>query len=107
MGEVKNPGIYTMKEGLSLIEAIGMAGSETDKAILRKTMVIRNKGLGKDPDIYIVDVEKILKKGKLKYNLKLNPGDIVYVPKSVKPDWGRILPMLQTIDITHSLIKGW
>lgn len=107
MGEVKKPGIYTMKEGLSLLEAIGMAGSETDKAILKKTMVIRGRGLGKDPDIYIVNVDQILKKGNMKYNLKLQAGDIVYVPKSAKPEWGRILPMLQTIDITHNLIKGW
>jgi len=107
LGEVKNPGVYRMKEGITLLEAIGQAGSETDKAKLQRTSVIRKTKNNLDPDVYIVDVMKILREGKMKYNLRLEPGDIVYVPKSVKPQWDRILPMLNTISITHDLTKNW
>jgi polysaccharide export outer membrane protein len=107
LGEVNNPGVYRMKEGITLLEAIGQAGSETSKAKLERTSVIRKKKDGSQPDIYIVNVMQILREGKMKYNLKLQPGDIVYVPKSVKPQWDRILPMLNTISITHDLVKGW
>lgn len=107
LGEVNNPGVYRMKEGITIVEAIGQAGSETDKAKLQRTSVIRKTKNDVDPDVYIVDVMKILREGKMKYNLKLQPGDIVYVPKSVKPQWDRILPMLNTINITHNLVKNW
>jgi len=91
----------------AIVEAIGQAGSETDKAKLQRTSVIRKTKNDVDPDVYIVDVMKILREGKMKYNLRLQPGDIVYVPKSVKPQWDRILPMLNTINITHNLVKNW
>ncbi|MDD5089352.1 MAG: polysaccharide export protein [Candidatus Wallbacteria bacterium] len=107
LGEVGSPGVYQMKEGLTVLEAIAMAGSETDKAIMRKVSVIRKTGDAANPDVYIINVDKILKEGKMKYNLALAPGDVIYIPKSAKPEWDRIVPMLTTIGTTHSLIKGW
>jgi polysaccharide biosynthesis/export protein len=107
LGEVTHAGVFPMKDGLTLLEAIALAGSETDKALLRRISVVRKKEGKTDPDIYIVNAEKIMREGKLEFNMKIEPGDVIYVPKSAKPEWDRIAPMLTTISTTHALVSGW
>ncbi|MDD2714683.1 MAG: polysaccharide biosynthesis/export family protein [Candidatus Wallbacteria bacterium] len=107
LGEVIKPGVFPMKDGLTLLEAIALAGSETDKAMMRRISIVRKKEGKTDPDIYIVNAEKIIREGKLEFNMKIEPGDVIYVPKSAKPEWDRIAPMLTTISTTHGLVKGW
>lgn len=80
LGEVENPKTMAIKGKLTLMDAITEAGGFTPDAVRRSVMVIRGE-LGSQRGIRI-DVRQILKKADISQNIELEPGDIVYVPKT-------------------------
>ncbi|MBI1883574.1 MAG: SLBB domain-containing protein [Chlamydiae bacterium] len=80
LGEVKSPGQYPLKENLTVIEAITLAGGFTKIASPNRTRVIRTEN-GKKKSIS-VSVNKILKSGDKKKDIVLKPNDIIIVPES-------------------------
>lgn len=80
LGEVENPKTMAVKGKLTLMDAITEAGGFTPDAVRRSVMVIRGE-LGSQQGIRI-DVRQILKKADISQNIELEPGDIVYVPKT-------------------------
>ena len=82
-GEVRAPGSLAIpsEETLTLAKAIIRAGGFTDFAdkhhvkVTRETVV-----LGKSGRVYEVDVARVLEKGQIHFDLKLEPGDMVFVP---------------------------
>lgn len=79
-GEVKNPGVYDLKEGMSVLEAIGKAGSFSPDAVIRSTRLVR--GDLSRPEVIPVDFKRFFQKGDLSSNLILQNNDIIYVPKT-------------------------
>ena len=98
-GEINKPGVYTITRELSLVEAIALAGSYTDTAVLETVMILR--GDIKRPEILSRDLKKLLKKGDMSQNLSLQAGDVVYVPRTFLGDINvvlrQIVPLLQAI----------
>ncbi|PIV82858.1 MAG: hypothetical protein COW52_11320 [Nitrospirae bacterium CG17_big_fil_post_rev_8_21_14_2_50_50_9] len=98
-GEVKNPGIYDLKEGMSVLDAVGRAGSFTEDAVVQSTHLIR--GDLSRPEVIPVDVKRFFQKGDLSANLVLQNNDIIYVPKnriaSVSYLLTKIKPMLDFV----------
>ena len=80
LGEVRSPGLYTMSHHLTTFKAIGQAGGQNKYAHLESTIVVRNSQMDK-PNVYMIDLRKVLKKGGAD-NFVIQPGDIVYVPRS-------------------------
>jgi len=80
LGEVKEPLVLPLKYDVNLAAAISLAGGFTRSAEKRNVLIVRG-GLG-DPKIIAIDFNKIIKQGNLAQNLRLEPNDIVYVPKS-------------------------
>ncbi len=80
LGQVRSPGRYPYKEGLTAVEAIAMAGGVTDMASSNSTRVIR-EGEGKNVT-FTVPVASILKGAKVSRDVKLEPGDKIVVPES-------------------------
>ena len=80
LGEVENPKTIAIKGKLTLMDAITEAGGFTPDAVRRSVMIIRGE-LGSQQGIRI-DVRQILKKADISQNIDLEPGDIVYVPKT-------------------------
>jgi polysaccharide export outer membrane protein len=78
-GEVTKPGTFKYEDGLSVIQAISMAGGFTKEASKDSTNVTRL--VEGSEQKYPVPVEAIAQ-GKAK-NFFLQPGDIVYVPRSI------------------------
>jgi len=78
-GEVKSPGVYDLKEGMSVLEAVGKAGSFTGDAVIQSTKLIRGD-LSK-PEVIPVNLKRLFQKGDLSCNLTLRNNDIVYVPR--------------------------
>ena len=76
MGQVKNPGPYTLTANMSFLEALSRAGGPNDNAQPGKIVLARPS---KNTE-QIVDLENNIQKGGTNYQLE--PGDIVYVPKS-------------------------
>ncbi len=79
-GEVKNPGKYTFKKGITVVDAISLAGGFTDIASQNGVRVVRLKGSEKQT--IKVPVGYILRKGDRSKDIELEEGDTVVVPES-------------------------
>jgi len=79
-GEVKKPGAYELTAGITVFEAITLAGGFTDFAAPNKTSVRRTKGDKKEA--IIVPIAEILKRGDKKKDITLEPGDVIIVPET-------------------------
>jgi len=107
-GEVRKPGVYLVRENLTLSEAIVQAGSFTPEAIFSDIKVIR--GNLEKPVILSLNLSKLFKKGDRTDDILLEPNDIIYVPKTLMGNInryiGQILPTIQLIGWGHA-ISGW
>jgi len=81
IGQVNTPGSYDMPEnGISLVEAIGMAGGFTRIASRNSTRIIRVED---DVEKIIeVRVDEITEAGKKIHDVVIKAGDIIVVPES-------------------------
>ena len=77
-GEVKNPGIYTFKTGLTALNACIKAGGFSKYAAPNRARIIRKK---EDKQVIIkVDLDDV-KRGYAK-DVELEPGDLINIPES-------------------------
>lgn len=99
LGEVKNPGVFPLHGEPSLVEAVALAGGFLDTAILADTKVVRGD-LNK-PQIISRDLKKLLKQGDMSQNMRLQAGDVIYVPRTalgnVNAFLREVLPIIQAI----------
>jgi len=83
-GEIRAPGAQPMPSGesLTLAKAIIRSGGFTDFADKRHVKVTREAALpaGTTNQTFTVNVGRVLQRGQLQQDLKLEPGDIIYVP---------------------------
>lgn len=80
VGQVMNPGIIPMRaDMLTLQEAVFLAGLPTPQAALQRTQVI-TPSRANNPIVRRIDLADIIYRGRLRENILLRPGDIVYVP---------------------------
>lgn len=84
LGEVKSPGAFTLptESGLTVLEAISLAGGFTPVAAQDRTRVIRTSSDGK-PQNFIISVSAITKDGEKDKDMALIPSDVVFVPQSL------------------------
>ncbi len=92
-GEVRKPGVYPLKKGITLVQALGLAGGYRDSAVLKDVKVIRG-GL-ENPVTISADVESIIRKGEVEKDILLKNNDIIYVPKGRIGDWNAFLAKLR------------
>ncbi len=105
MGEVARPGKYPMQgAGLSVRDAVIMAGLVTPSAGMRGTRLIRPT---KEGVVYVkkVDLCKILYEGVLAQNYMLRPGDIIYVPTLAVSKIARVLDQIVSPFYKAAVVK--
>lgn len=95
MGQVYKPGAYSLKDKTDVLTAIFLAGGQLPRAAVRKTVIVR--GDPAKPERVKVDMGRLLDKGDMSQNISLQAGDIVIVPETRTPDWGKISQILGTI----------
>ncbi|MHC1586923.1 MAG: SLBB domain-containing protein [Candidatus Syntropharchaeia archaeon] len=78
LGEVKKPGNYPLKEGMTLIQAITRAGGFTRKAARGRVYIVRDSNQERRIK---VDVDEIVKDRSK--DIELQPGDVIVVPESI------------------------
>lgn len=78
-GAVNSPGVYSLKMGTTLIQAIAMAKGVTSDSKLSEVKIFRDNGNG-ERDIIEVDFEAI-RKGE-KPDIKVAENDIIIIPRS-------------------------
>lgn len=74
LGQVRNPGVYRMRSGFTLLEAISSAGGITSDAYLGGAYLVR------DGKILLVNFFELIKKGNMEENVHLVADDVIYVP---------------------------
>lgn len=74
MGEVKNPGTYTLPAFATVFHALYMAGGTNDIGTMRNIKVYRNNRL-----VSVVDIYDYILNGKLTGNVRLADNDIISV----------------------------
>jgi polysaccharide export outer membrane protein len=79
LGEVGHPGVFSLSEQKSVLEAVALAGGFTKDAVLDSVIVI--KGGLKNPQAMRVNLTKALIRANMKENVLLVSQDIVYVPR--------------------------
>jgi polysaccharide export outer membrane protein len=80
LGEVEKPGIYTLKQQMSLVEVLALAGGLTPFAAPNRIVVVRREPGGRVTRIG-VRYGDLVKRGDERQNIWLRPGDTVLVPE--------------------------
>jgi polysaccharide export outer membrane protein len=104
MGAVRAPGLYPYRETMRLADAISVAGGEIlYRSRFSKCFILRE--LPGRPGEYLrinADFVKFVKGGDFAQNVKLMPGDLVYVPETNTPDFQQINALVNTAFILNS-----
>lgn len=99
LGEVNSPGVYELKDEVNILEALVIAGSFNDRAAISSIAVIRGE-LTK-PEVVLIDLEALIKKGDQSENIEIRDGDIIFVPRhfigNVNYVMSQLLPSLNTL----------
>ena len=101
-GELGRPGKYDLRTGTTVIEAVGIAGGFNEKSRHSQVLLFRRVGDHWMP-AKLLDVKAMVKAGDLTEDLRLRPGDMIYVPKNtvskvqpwlniLVPSWGIRFP---------------
>lgn len=83
IGSVTNQGRiqFPQERGLTIVDAISLAGGQTRLADLRKVKLTRKNGNG-DMDVEIIDVDAMMKTAG-RDQVQLAPGDVIFVPERI------------------------
>ncbi|MBD3308388.1 hypothetical protein GF339_18265, partial [candidate division KSB3 bacterium] len=80
VGSVVNPGVYTYKEGDTVLDALLRAGGFTEFASRNSTKLVRETD-GKT-QTFRVRMKDVMEDGEMDKNMEITPGDMIIVPES-------------------------
>jgi polysaccharide export outer membrane protein len=90
-GEISKPGRYDLRGQTTVVQALSMSGGFRDGAKTSEVLLIRR--VSDDlSEVTKVDIKKMLKTGDLKEDPRVQPGDILFVPKSFLGKIDRFIP---------------
>ncbi len=82
LGEVNRPGVYPFEGRVSVLDALSRAsGYKEDTASLKSILVV-SRGYTSKPKAFRVNMYNVIVKGEIDQDIYLEPGDIVFVPKT-------------------------
>jgi polysaccharide export outer membrane protein len=88
LGEVTSPGVYNFASGLTVMQALALAGGYKNTAVLKDMRIIR--GNLDHPELIRVDLHKTAK-GKDARDVLLARNDVIFVPRSAIGDWNNFI----------------
>lgn len=92
LGQVKNPGVYSVIGKNTILEAIGLAGGLTQDAVASSTILI-NGGL-QNPEGRRLDLTRALNKADMSQNIVLHAEDIIYIPRTFIANASHVLSQI-------------
>ncbi len=108
MGEVRAPGSYEIRDVLTLLNAIGMAGGVTENAVTSGIKLIRDRGRG--GGVVEIDLDKMMATADFSQNYLLKNSDIVFVPRKGIATFNYYLrqvdPFVQLLIVAETLRKN-
>ena len=89
LGAVGAPGLYPIRLHMNAVEALFLAGGAAPQAYLPHARIIR--GDVQKPELVPADIDLVLDKGRLDAHRALEPGDVLYVPRTRISNWNEFL----------------
>jgi len=81
MGQFRNPGTYDYLAKQRLLDVMALGGGLSEKAG-RVVQVRRYGGADEGQNVFIVDLEQLVKEGRSDLNIEINSGDVLFVPEA-------------------------
>ncbi|MBE3583529.1 MAG: SLBB domain-containing protein [Limnochordaceae bacterium] len=103
LGQVRNPGLYPIRPGMTVLDVIGLAGGPAERASLDAVGIYRSGQPGGHATVAL-GKDKVVFQGNVKENPLVQAGDIVYVPETSKPDWNSIFGFLGGVKLFKDLL---
>jgi polysaccharide export outer membrane protein len=91
-GQVGRPGKYDLRSSLTITEAVAIAGGFNEKS-KHSQVVLYRPVPGGGFEAKVVDIKKLLATRNLSEDLRLQPGDLVYVPQNT---FSKVRPYIPT-----------
>lgn len=92
LGEVRNPGMFTLSRSHRLLDAVGAAGGFTQYAAKKNVFLIRE---GREDKLEKLNFNNFLREGDQSQNVELHEGDCLYFTSNNKVDFTKdIMPWL-------------
>jgi polysaccharide biosynthesis/export protein len=101
LGGVRNAGVFDLKEGARVLDAIVAAGGPSEKAQLNSVGITRQDG-ERRVLLATVDVNKIIRNGDQGQNVALQHTDVVYVPET-RVRWQDILSYISGFQLVRAV----
>lgn len=95
LGEVKNPGLFTLDNPVTALKAISIAGGFTVNAKQKNVLLIRS-GLNK-PELITLNIDKFFNEQDMTQNVSIQNEDVIYVPETVIEDVSRFFDHLARV----------
>jgi polysaccharide export outer membrane protein len=91
-GEVAHPGKYELRSDTTVTAAVAIAGGFTAQARHSQVLLFRQLA-GERVEARVLDVKQLLKSRNLSEDLRLRPGDMLFVPQNTISKVRRYLPL--------------
>lgn len=105
LGEVRSPGLFPYRETMRVNDALAIAGGPNPYRARTSKMFILRELTGR-PGEYLrinADMVRFQNGGDFAQNVKLQPGDMIYVPATNTPDFQQVNSLVNTFFILNSL----
>ncbi len=80
-GKVKKPGTYDLVSRQRLLDVLGLAGGLSGEA--GPTVQVRRSNTDSgEGQVFLVDLERMIKEGNTDLNIEINGGDVIFVPEA-------------------------
>jgi polysaccharide export outer membrane protein len=81
VGQFKKPGTYDYLSNQRLLDVIALGGGLSEQAgqivQLRRTRYVQG-----EPNTFIVDLDRLIKEGDVELNIRVNGGDVLFIPEA-------------------------
>lgn len=101
-GQVAKPGKYDLRSDLTVTEAVAIAGGFDEKSKHSQVVLFRPVS-GGGYEAKLINVKKLLASRNLSEDIRLQPGDMVYVPQN---SLSKIRPFLPSSSVSAFMGQG-
>lgn len=81
VGQFNNPGTYDYPTKQRLLNVIALGGGLADKAG-QMAQVRKSRPLPGQPDVFMVDLDQLIRNGNVQLNVEINGGDVIFIPEA-------------------------
>jgi protein involved in polysaccharide export with SLBB domain len=108
LGAVQQPGVYPYKEPMHLSDIVALShGPIPQRSKFSEIMIIRRRP-GFDDQLMRIKANYVAynNKGDLSQNVKLQPGDMIFVPETKTPDYNQLGNIFNSLFVVDRLLTG-